>query len=216
MRLDAGQNGTINTNKTMKLNHIITLCAMTAALALGSTSLLAQDNGGNGNGGNGNGGGGYNGGGQGGGGGERRNRGNFDPAQMEQRIMDNVQDQLGFTNDTDWEAVKPLVQKVLDARRDVGFGGGMRALFGRPRGGNGGVQGGARGGMFGTPPGPEQEALQSALDANAPSGQIKDLLAKYKKVQKAKQAKLAAAQADLKSVLTPRQEAQAYLLDLVN
>jgi hypothetical protein len=195
----------------MKLNHIITLCAMTAALALGSTSLLAQDNGGNGGGGNG---------GQGGndqnGGGMRRNRGNFDPAQMQQRIMDNIQDQLGFTNDTDWEAVKPLVQKVLDARREVGFGG-MRTLFGRPRGGNGGGQGGPRGGgMFGAQPGPEQEALQSALDANAPSGQIKDLLSKYKKSQKAKQAKLEAAQADLKSVLTARQEAQAYLLDLVN
>jgi len=192
----------------MKLNHIITLCAMTAALALGSTSLLAQDNGG---------GGGQPGGGQNGGdqnGGQRRNRGNFDPAQMQQRMMDNIQDQLGFTNDTDWEAVKPLVQKVLDARRDVGFGGGMRALF-RPRGGNGGGNN-RGGGMFGPPPGPEQEALQNALDANAPASQIKDLLARYKKVQKAKQAKLEAAQADLKSVLTARQEAQAYLLDLVN
>ena len=194
----------------MKLNHIITLCAMTAALALGSTSLQAQDNGGGG-------GGGGQGGGDQNGGGMRRNRGNFDPAQMQQRIMDNIQDQLGFTNDTDWEAVKPLVQKVLDARREVGFGG-MRALFGRPRGGGGGGgQGGPRGGgMFGAQPGPEQEALQNALDANAPASQIKDLLAKYKKVQKAKQAKLEAAQADLKSVLTSRQEAQAYLLELVN
>jgi hypothetical protein len=193
-------------NKTMKLNHIITLCAMTATLVFSGTSLLAQDNGGNGGG---------NGGDQNGG--QRRNRGNFDPAQMQQRIMDNIQDQLGFTNDTDWEAVKPLVQKVLDARRDVGFGG-MRALFGRPRngGGGGGQGGGGRGGMFGTPPGPEQEALQNALDANAPSSQIKDLLAKYKKAQKAKQAKLEAAQSDLKSVLTARQEAQAYLLELVN
>ena len=63
---------------------------------------------------------------------------------------------------------------------------------------------------------PEQEALQKAIDDNAPAAQIKDLLAKYKESQKAKQAKLEAAQADLKAVLTTKQEAQAYLLGLVN
>ena len=63
---------------------------------------------------------------------------------------------------------------------------------------------------------PEQEALQKAIDDNAPAAQIKDLLAKYKAAQKVKQAKLEAAQADLKAVLTTKQEAQAYLLGLVN
>ena len=58
-------------------------------------------------------------------------RGNFDPAQIQQRMMDSIQDQLGFTNDTDWSAVQPLVQKVMDARRDVGVGGGMGRMFGR-------------------------------------------------------------------------------------
>ena len=203
----------------MKLNRIITLCAMTAALALSVGDIFAQDNGGQGNGG-GNGqrrnrqagggqGGGQQGGGQGGG-------FNFDPAQMQQRIMDNVKEKLEFTNDTDWSAVQPMVQKVLDARRDVGVGGGMRALFGggRNRGGDQGGQGGGRGGMFGQPS-PEQEALQKALDDNAPASQIKDLLAKYKSAKAAKQAKLETAQADLKKVLTSKQEAQAYLLDLV-
>ena len=200
----------------MKLNRILTLCAVTAALALSISDIFAQDNAG---------------GGQGGapGNGQRRNRqggggpggpggGNWDPAQMQQRIMDNVKDQLEFTNDTDWTAVQPLVQKVLDARRDVGMGGGMRALFGgRNRGGD---QGGGNnrqrgGGMFGQPS-PEQEALQKALDDNAPASQVQDLLAKFKASKAAKQAKLEAAQSDLKKVLTSKQEAQAYLLDLVN
>ena len=128
----------------MKLNRIITLCAMTAALALSVGDIFAQDNGGGqGNGGQGNGqrrnrqAGGQQGGGSGGG-------GNFDPAQMQQRIMDSVKEKLEFTNDTDWSAVQPMVQKVLDARRDVGVGGGMRALFGggRNRGGDQGGQGG--------------------------------------------------------------------------
>jgi hypothetical protein len=182
----------------MKLNRMITLCAMAATLALGTGSLLAQDNG--------------NGGGQGGG----NRRGNFDPAQMQQRIMDNVRDELNFTNDTDWNAVQPLVQKVLDARRDVGFGN-MGRLFGRNRGGQGGQGGGnRRGGMFGGQTSPEQDALQKAIDEDAPSAQIKDLLTKYQASQKAKQAKLEQAQADLRAVLSSKQEAQATLLGLLN
>jgi len=188
----------------MKLNRIITLCAMTAMLAIGATSLLAQDNNSTG---------GTNGAGQrhqrGGSGG-----GNFDPAQMQQRMLERVQEQLGFTNDTEWGVVKPLVQKVMDARRDVGFGGMGRMFGNRTRGGD---QGGNNrgGGTFGQSS-PELEALQKAIDDNAPSSQIKDLLAKYKASQKVKQAKLEAAQADLKAVLTTKQEAQAYLLQLVN
>ena len=50
----------------MKLNRIITLCAMAATLAISATSLLAQDNPGTN---------------QSGAGGQPRNRGNFDPAQ---------------------------------------------------------------------------------------------------------------------------------------
>jgi len=192
----------------MKLNRIISLCAVAAALALSVDSVFAQQDNGNGNGGT--------------NGGQRRNRqgggpggGNFDPAQFQQRMMDGIRDQLNFTNDTDWSAVQPLVQKVFDARRDVGFGG-MRGMFGRNRGGQNGGQGGqgGRGGMFGQTS-PEQEALQKAIDDDAPAGQIKDLLAKYKTSQKAKQAKLEAAQDALQAVLTSKQEAQAYLLGLV-
>jgi hypothetical protein len=139
--------------------------------------------------------------------------GNFDPAQFQQHILDNVRDQLNFTNDTDWSAVQPLVQKVLDARREVG-GAGMRGLMGRrsSQGGTGGSRFG--GGMFGQPS-PEQEALQKALDDNAPASQVKDLLAKYKASQQAKQAKLESAQDAFKAVLTSKQEAQAFLLGLV-
>jgi len=189
---------TLTTGKSMKLTRMITLCAMAATLALGTGSLLAQDTGG-GNGGGGNG---------GGGGGGRRN---FDPAQMQQRAMDNVREQLNFTNDTDWSAVQPLVQKVLDARRDVGMGGMMR-LFRGNRGGDNNRRGG---GMFGQTS-PEEEALQKALDEDAPAAQIKDLLAKYEAAQKAKQDKLLQAQTDFRAVLTTKQEAQATLLGLLN
>ena len=192
----------------MKLNRIITLCAMAATLALSVGDIFAQDNGG----------GPPPGGGNDQGGGQRRNRqggGNWDPAAMQQRMMDGIKDKLEFTNDTDWSAVQPLVQKVLDAQRDA-RGNGMRALFGgRNRGGDQGGNNRPRGGMFGTPS-QEETALQDALDANAPTAQVKDLLAKYRAAQKAKQTKLETAQANLKAVLTSKQEAQAVVLGLVN
>jgi len=183
----------------MKMNQIIlAVCGIAAALFLGAGNVSAQnDNGGSGGGGG---------------------RGNFDPAQMQQRMMDNIKDQLNFTNDTEWSAVQPLFQKVMDARRDVGFGGGMGRLFGRGnRGGdnaNANNNGGGRRGFGGTPS-PEAEALQKALDDNAPAAQIKDLLAKYEASQKAKQAKLTQAQADLRKVLSVKREAQATLLGLL-
>ena len=182
----------------MKLNRIITLCAVAATLAISATSLLAQDTGST-NDNN---------------GAQRRQRANFDPAQMQQRILERVQQQLGFTNDTEWDAVKPLVQKVVNAQLDA-RGNGMRALFGgRNRGGDQGGNNNRGGGIFGQAS-PEQEALQKAIDDNAPAAQVKDLLAKYKASQQAKQAKLEAAQDALKAVLSTKQEAQAYMLGLV-
>lgn len=191
------------------------LCAA-LALAVSATNVVAQNDNprpaGQGDGG------GRQGGGPGGPGGPG-GRGGFDPAQMQQRMMDGVRRELDFKDDTEWKAVQPLVQKVFDTR--VQNGGGMGRLFGGGRNRNGdqggGNNGGNRrgGGMFGNP-GPEAEALQKAIDDNAPSGQIKDLLAKYKSAQKTKQDKHEEAQADLRKVLSVKQEAAATLLGLLN
>ena len=198
----------------MKIKQLIVACGMAAALMLSVGMASAQDNGpgggGPGGGGPGGGGGGYGGG---------RGRGNFDPAQMQQRMMDNIKDQLGFTNDTDWDAVQPLVQKVLEAKRDAGGGTLMRLM--RPnRGGQGGPGGNNNrprgGGMFGGTPSPEAESLQKALDDDAPSGQVKELLGKYQASLKVKQAKVKDAVEALRQVLTPKQEAQATLDGLLD
>ena len=183
----------------MKMNQILAACGIAAALFLGAGNVSAQnDNGGPG-------------------GGFR----NMDAAQRQQFFMDNIKEQLGFTNDTEWNAIQPMVQKVMDARRDVGFGGGMGRLTGRGnRGGNNNANannnnGGRRGGFGGTPS-PEAEALQKAIDDNAPTAQIKAALAKYKASQKTKQAKLVQAQENLRKYLNTKQEAQATLLGLVD
>jgi hypothetical protein len=198
----------------MKLNRIITMCAVAAALALSISDTFAQNNNG---GGFGNGG--------GGGGGGRRNRGaNFDPAQMQQRRLDNIRQQLEFTNDTDWAAVQPLIQKVLDAQQAARQGGGRGGFGGGRRGGNNGPNGNNANGNnngggrvgFGQQPSPEAQALQEAVDNNAPAEQLKELLARYNASEKVKQAALAAAQANLRQVLTVRQESQATLMGLLN
>jgi hypothetical protein len=197
----------------MKLNRIITMCMVAAVLALSIGDAFAQINNGGGNGGG------------------RRNRGgnngggNFDPAQMQQRRLDNIRQQLDFTNDTDWSAVQPLFQKVLDAQQAARAGGGRGGFGGGRRGGNNGPNGnnnnngntnGAGRGGFGPQPSPEALALQQGIDNDAPADQLKDLLAKYNVSEKAKQATLAAAQANLRKVLTVKQESQATLMGLLN
>jgi hypothetical protein len=191
----------------MKLNRILTMCAMVATLCLGAGNLLAQNGGGGGNGGNGGGGG-------GGGGGRFGGGGNFNPAQFQQRMLDRMRTQLGFTNDTDWAAVQPLIQKVLDDRQALGgFGRGM--FGGGRRGGQGGPGGQGGGGGFGQTASVEQQALQNAIDSDAPAAQIKDALDKYEASQKVKQATLATDQEALRGVLSAKQEAQATLFGLL-
>jgi hypothetical protein len=197
-----------------------------AALSLCGGSLLAQDNNGGGPGvvvvrpqtgqpndnspgGSGN----------FGGNGNFRMGGNFDPAQMQQMMMDQTRQSLNITNNDEWKAIQPLVQNVMDARREVGFGGGgMRMMFGA--GGAGGGQSGNQSGnaqrmRFGPQAGAEQQALQKALDDGAPAAQVKEAMAKLRAARQEKQAKLEEAQEKLRSVLTAKQEAQALLMGLL-
>jgi len=140
-------------------------------------------------------------------------RGNFDPAQFQQRRMERIKEQMEVTDDAEWKAMEPLVQKVMEARMATMAGMG-RGMFGGRRGGGNNQgdqpQGQRRGGMFGAPS-PEAEALQKAIDAKAPKAEIKAAIAKYTESRKAKEAELQKAQEDLRKVLTTRQEAIATL-----
>lgn len=146
-------------------------------------------------------------------------RGNFDPAQFRQMRLDRLKEQMGVTDDAEWKVLEGAIGKVMDAEQEMmsgRFGG-----FGRGgRGGRGGGstnnasadQGGGRRGRggFGTPS-PEAEALQTAIDGNASSDVISAKLKALREANKAKEEKLEQAQADLRKLLTPRQEAIAVL-----
>ncbi|MDB6064912.1 MAG: hypothetical protein JWR26_1120, partial [Pedosphaera sp.] len=120
------------------MKKLLALAGMALVLSLGANKVAAQ-------------------GGPGGGGG-------FDLAQMQKMVLDNLREQFDVKDDGEWKVIGDQIQKVMDARMQVGFGGGagMARMFRRPNsngsqdGGNG-QGGGRRGGMFGGASNPEAD-----------------------------------------------------------
>ena len=154
-------------------------------------------------------------------------RGNFDPAEMRQRMMDNYKEKLEITDDAEWKVISAKIETVVkaqsEARLNAGgmFGRGGRgadAAGGGNANGNAGGGGGGnrgRGGMFGGEPNPDAEALQKAIESKGSPDEIKSKLARLRDGLKDKQAKLEKAQDDLKKLLSAKQEATAVLMGLV-
>jgi hypothetical protein len=177
---------------TMKLNQMLVMAGIAAVMTLSASKLVAQNDTPKG---------------------DRRGRGNFDPAQMQERMMEGVREQFAIKDDAEWKAIEPLVKKVMDGRREA-MVGGMGMMFRRPGGdNNGGGQDRSR--RFGGEPGPEVEALQKAIEAKASKEELKTKMAAVRKVKQANEAKLKAAQDELKKVLTVPQEAAALQMGLV-
>jgi len=176
-----------------KFNRWLMAGGMAALLCMGAGQAMAQNQGG---------------------GGRGQGRGNFDPAQFQQRMMERYKETLEITDDAEWKAIQPLIQKVMDARMAAmsGMGRGMFGRGGGPggpggQGGQGGQGGGDRQGRGFGQANPEAEALQKAIDSKASGAELKNALQKFVDSRKQKQAALEKAQGDLRKVLTPRQEA---------
>ena len=172
----------------MKLNRILAMAACAAVLTLGVQQASAQG------------------------------RGNFDPGQMRQRMMDRYRETLDVKDDGEWKVLEEQIGKVFEARMEVGFGfGGGRGM--RPSGGrtndNNSTDQNNRRPRFGGTPSPAAEALQKAIDAKASKDEIKTKLAAYRSEVKAKEAKLEKEQDALRKLLTTRQEAAAVLNGLL-
>jgi len=156
---------------------------------------------------------------QGGGG---RRGGNVDPAQFQQRRLDNIKQALEITKDDEWNALRPLVQKVLDAQAAVprgmrlgGRGGGGAGGDNANGGGGSAAGGGRRRNGVGATQNPDAQALQQALDSKVSTDELKTKLAKFLETRKTNEANLAKAQDDLRKVLTVRQEVAATLMGLL-
>ncbi|MDB6020413.1 MAG: hypothetical protein JWQ04_270, partial [Pedosphaera sp.] len=94
---------------------------------------------------------------------QAQGRGNFDPAQFRQDMLDRYKDRLEVKDDGEWKLIEAALGKVFDAQRDV-MSSRMNGMMRRNRGGNGGGDAGGagadtaaqnnrpRGGFGGTPP----------------------------------------------------------------
>jgi hypothetical protein len=147
---------------------------------------------------------------------DRPGRGSgFDPARIQEfreRRMERLKDQLEIKDDAEWKAIQPLIQKVQDIQQQM-FADRIRGEMGGSRGGGGDRGGdrsdGGRGfrGGFGGTPSPEAQALEKAIEGKASNSDLKAALGKLQESRKAKQSELEKAQADLRKVLSLRQEA---------
>jgi hypothetical protein len=124
--------------------------------------------------------------------------------------VENSRDVLEVKDDAEWKAIEPLIKKVveagMEARRD-NFNAMRLAFRNRDNGGDNG--GGQRRGGPGGNPSPEMEALDRAVEAKASKTELAAAIAKVQDARKTKQAALEKAQADLRKVLSTRQEAIA-------
>jgi hypothetical protein len=138
-------------------------------------------------------------------------------------MMDRIKQALGASDD-EFAAIQPKIQAVMQDQRDANprsfgmFGGRGGGGPGGGPGGGGPGGGGRFGGGFGatTEPSVVQTALQDLQttldDQNAAPDAIKAKLDTLRQARTKARQDLAVAQADLKSVLTQRQEAVMVLM----
>ena len=155
----------------------------------------------------------------------------FDPAQMRQRMLERLREQLEVKDDAGWKLISERIQNVMDARRSLSMGMGGPGGFGFMGPGPGGpppgapdqnrpdtsagsaAQGGPGG--FQPPTNPELDALRKAVEAKAPSAELKAKLADLRAARQKQEADLAQAQEQLKQILSVRQEAVAVMFGLL-
>jgi hypothetical protein len=143
-------------------------------------------------------------------GGDRGNRGDrrgrFDPAQMRERMMGYMKEQLKFP-DEEWEVVKPRLEKVMTLNRETSSRGGFRMGGRRGRGGDR---------PEGEQPQEQVSDVQRALqdldkvlaNEQAPAEEIKAKLKALREAREKAKQQLAKAQEELRELLSQRQEAQ--------
>ncbi len=154
-------------------------------------------------------------------GGERGgDRGNFNPQEMQARMLAGLRDRMEVKDDEEWKVISERIAKVAELRRNAPGGPGMMMMGRGPGGGGPGGPGRDEGGSGrgGFRPGggsAEMTALASALRDKLPDAEIKSRLDRLRDQRKDSEAKLARAQEELRAVLTMRQEAMAVMAGLL-
>ena len=148
-------------------------------------------------------------------GGDRGPRGDFNPQEMQARMLNMLRERLEITDDEEWKVISERVAKVSEMRRSaggMGGPGGMMGFRGGPPGGGGDRGPGPGRGGSGNP---ELSALQFAIRDKLPEAEIKSRLERVRESRRDQEAKLAKAQEELRAVLSVRQEAIAVMFGLL-
>lgn len=158
---------------------------------------------------------------------QARRRGGFDPAEMRNRMMNDLKEQLGASDD-EWKTLVPKIEKVMTVQRELQVGVGGPGGWGPP-GGPGGPGGpdvsdgpGRRerdGDMGNWSEGKVAQArreLRRVVESRgASAAEISAKLAAYRKARQAARAELENARKDLVDATTPQQEAVLVIVGLL-
>lgn len=152
-----------------------------------------------------------NGGGRGQGGGGDRPQ--WNPEEMQKRMMDRLKEQLKVP-DEEWAVMQPKIEKVVTAQRDARVGAG----------GMGGGRGGANNGRNRDGGGEENQSeiakasrdLRTVLQKDGASDEeVNTALKAFRDARTKSEEALKTARAELKEVLSPRQEATFVMLGML-
>jgi hypothetical protein len=124
--------------------------------------------------------------------------GSLNPEQMWQRGAEKLRQAFEVKDDAEWQIVEEQARKVYDLRVEM-----IKSLIAAARQPGGDTL-------------PEAGALKSAIAAKSSNEKLKAAMERFRQARQAKEDKLLQAQADLKKILTIRQEAIALGLGLVN
>jgi hypothetical protein len=128
------------------------------------------------------------------------------PADLQARSLDRLREKLDVADDTDWAVITERIAKVDEIRRTLWTSNSG------PRVPLAGADKSKRSSATGNP---ERDALRSAVSDNLPDAEIKSRLARAHEIHRQNEKRLADAHANLRAVLSIRQEAVLVMAGLL-
>ncbi|MSU67430.1 MAG: hypothetical protein EXS40_02485 [Opitutaceae bacterium] len=135
----------------------------------------------------------------------RRTKAN--PAEAQARVLDRLREKLDVIDDTEWALILERMTTIDEIRRTLWTSSASA------RGSLPGTEKNKR--SSGSSGNPERDALRSAVSDNLPDAEIKSRLAHAHEIHKKNEARLAQAQANLRAVLSIRQEAVVVMAGIL-
>lgn len=129
------------------------------------------------------------------------------PADVQARSLDRLREKLEVPDETEWALIIERITKIDEIRRTLWTSSSS------VRGALPGAEKAKR--SSGSSGNPERDALRSAVSDNLPDAEIKSRLAHAHEIHRKNEVRLAQAQADLRAVLSIRQEAVAVMAGLL-